>query len=373
MLKSGSWKPELSKSGLSNSGSSRSGSSKSGSPKRFIVPHGHASIGILCLLAAFVSLPSLASAQGTFTLQAPSLSQIAVAPLGSSSADITVGTVNGFAGDVDLSCTVTANTSLTVTDPPVCSVSPATVAPPASASATITTQKDTSTVSYNITITGTAPSTGQITNAPPLTLTVLAVTAQFTITVDRAMSPNSVPAGSGAQGTITINPINGYISPPNSPGITLSCSSITPLVTIPPICSFNPPVVPVDGAPVTSTITISTFGPVTTGAVVHPRGFYALWLPLPLVALAGLGAAVGGKRSRKAWGLLGLFVISGALFLMPACGNTSNTTTTPNGITPPNSYSFVVSGVDSDGVISSNGGSTTTNPTVTLTVTKPAN
>jgi hypothetical protein len=187
------------------------------------------------------------------------------------------------------------------------------------------------------------------------------------------MSPNSVPAGSGAQGIITINPINGYISPTGTPGVTLSCSSITPLVTIPPVCSFNPAVVPVNGVPVTATITISTFGPVTTGALVHPRGFYALWLPLPLLALTGMGAAVGGKRSRKAWGLLGLFVISGALFLMPACANTTTSTTTPNGITPANSYSFVVSGVDSDGVISSNGGLTTTNPTVTLTVTKPAN
>ncbi len=92
-----------------------------------------------------------------------------------------------------------------------------------------------------------------------------------------------------------------------------------------------------------------------------------------MLALAGLGAAVGGKKSRKACGLLAVFVIGGALCLMPACGNTSNQTTTPNGITPNNTYSFVVSGVDTDGVISSNGGTTTTNPTVSLTVTSPTN
>ncbi len=34
-------------------------------------------------------------------------------------------------------------------------------------------------------------------------------------------------------------------------------------------------------------------------------------------------------------------------------------TTTPNGVTPNNSYSFTVSGVDANGVVSSNTGSTT--------------
>jgi hypothetical protein len=93
-----------------------------------------------------------------------------------------------------------------------------------------------------------------------------------------------------------------------------------------------------------------------------------------MLALVGLGAAAGGTRSRKAWGLLALFVITGALFLMPACGsNTGTSTTTPNGVTPNNTYTFTLMGVDSNGVISSNTGTTSTNPTVSLTVTKPAN
>jgi hypothetical protein len=227
----------------------------------------------------------------------------------------------------------------------------------------------TSTVGYSITITGT-PSSG--TQPPPLTLnlTVLAVTPQFTISVEKAVVPSSVPAGSGGEGTITINPINGYSNPV---GVTLSCATITPLVTIPPVCSFNPATVPVNGTPITSTLTISTFGPVTTGAVAAPRSFYALWMPVPMLALVGLGAAAGGKRSRKAWGLLALFVISATLFLTPACGsNTGTSTTTPNGVTPKNSYTFTLMGVDSNGVVSSNTGSTTANPTVSLTVTAPA-
>src|SRR4029077_7733501 len=145
---------------------------------------------------------------------------------------------------------------------------------------------------------------------------------------------------------------------------------------IPPVCSFSYPSgmtsLPVNGVPVTSTVTISTFGPVTTGALTHPGGFHALWLTMPMFAFAGLGAAVGGKKSGKAWGLLALFVMSGALFLTPACGNTTTSTTTPNGVTPNNSYTFTVVGVDADGVISSNTTSNTSaNPTVTLTVTSP--
>ena len=71
--------------------------------------------------------------------------------------------------------------------------------------------------------------------------------------------------------------------------------------------------------------------------------------------------------------MLSLFVLSGVLLLIPACTNTnSNTTTTPNGITPANTYSFTIVGVDTNGVVSSNTGSTTSaGPTVSLTVTAP--
>jgi hypothetical protein len=96
---------------------------------------------------------------------------------------------------------------------------------------------------------------------------------------------------------------------------------------------------------------------------------WAFWLPLPMLALVGVGAAAGGKRTRKAWWLLGLFVLSGSLLLMPACGNTTNKTSTPNGVTPNNTYSFTISGVDANGVVSSNAGAGSTTPTVTMAVT----
>ena len=356
---------------ISHSLMSQSLRSKASNPKllrsKFILWTGHVGVAALCLWAALLTLaaPALAQTQN-FTLAATAFSPDAVQPGGTSSSIITVGAVGGFSGTVTLGCVVTPTN---LTDTPACVVSPATVTPPASASATITTQGPTSTAGYSITITGTASTGTQST--PPLALTVLAVTPQFTISVQKAVVPSSVPAGNGGEGTVTINPINGYVSP--GAGVTLSCATITPLVTIPPVCSFNPPTLQVNGTPISSTLTITTYGPVTTGSAVAPRSFYALWLPLPMLALVGVGAAVGGKRSRKAWGVLTLFVISAVLFLTPACGsNTGTSTTTPNGVTPNNTYTFTLIGVDSDGVISSNTGTTSTNPTVSLTVTTAA-
>src|SRR6202035_2185290 len=137
-----------------------------------------AGISIFCILAALMSVSS-ASAQADFTLQAASFSPDAVAPGGTASSNITIGTVNGFTGTVALTCQVTS--SQTTTSPPSCAVSPATVTPPSGATATITTTGQTSPVSYTITITGTGPSTTHST--PPQSLAVLAVSQQFTITV----------------------------------------------------------------------------------------------------------------------------------------------------------------------------------------------
>lgn len=351
----------------SSSGLSKPESSK---PRARRIVLAAARIWALCLLAVFLTLPAPASAQ-SFTLQAPSLSEVAVDPGGSSAANISVGTVNGFSGTVDLTCQVAPVQAQTIVDAPACTVSPGSVTPPANASATITTKGDTSQVRYAVTITGTSASNNQTTTTAPLYMTVLDVAPQFTITVEKAVEPASVPAGNNGVTTININPINGYVSP--APGVTLSCSSITPLVNFPPVCSFSPNPVPPGVA--TSRLTIITYGPINTTVenTVPARNFYgsfwALWLPVPMLVVVGLGAATGGKRSRKAWGVLGLLVLSATLFLMPACGNTTPQKKTPNGVTPNNTYSFTISGVDAAGNISSNAGSGSTNPTASLTVT----
>jgi hypothetical protein len=317
-------------------------------------------------------LAPAAHAQGTteFNLSTTSLDPVAIAPGGTSSSSIRVDPVNGFTGTVTLGCQVTSTQATTST--PVCTVSPTTVTPSATATATITSTTQTTTVGYSVTITAAGPTTTY--SAPPLQLTVLAVTPEFTITVVSAVAPSSVPAGSGAEGTVSVNPVNGYLTP-TSGGITLYCSSITPLVTIAPVCSFTYPGnasnLILGANPQTVTLTISTFGPVTSGATAHPRIFYASWLSLPLLGLVGVGA-VGGKRSRGALALLVLVMVSASFLLLPSCSSTTATsTTTPNGVTPANTYTFTIGGIDSNGVISSNAGTTTSAPTVTLTVTAP--
>ncbi len=334
---------------------------------------GRGSLVTFCFLVLF-ALTVPVSAQD-FTLSASPLSPDAVAPTGVSSTVVSLVPGTGFVGPVTLACTVTPSVQITSTSFPVCTVSPSSLAGSGSASATITTSSTTPQIGYTITITGTDGS-GSVTTQP-LTLTVLAITPQFTITVQSALAPSSVVAGKGAQGTISVNPLSGY-STPTGGYITLFCSSITPLVTIAPVCSFTYPSgqkgVTISGnSPATSTITVTSYGPITTGSVVHPRNFYALWLPIPMLGIVCLGVATGGKKSRKAWGVMGLFIISGALLLLPACANTTATpsTSTPNGTTPANTYTFTILGVDTDGVVSSNSGSSSTNPTVTLTVTAP--
>jgi hypothetical protein len=324
-----------------------------------------------CFLVVLVST-TMARAQGTteFTLSAATLSPQAVVPGGTSATSITIGSVNGFTGTVNLGCTVSATQM--VTDAPVCTVSPSSVTPPATATATITSQSKTTTIGYDVTITGTGPTTTYTT--PPLGLTVLAVTPQFTIAIQTAMSPSSVPAGNAAQGVISVTPVNGYSTPPGG-GITLYCSSVTPLVTIPPTCLFayaNNKNLPLVDSPGSVTLTIKTAGTTVIGAAPHPRSFYALWLSIPGLGLVGVGTAVGGKRSAKALAVLSILLVCGCLLLLPACVNqlSNGTVGTPNGITPANTYTFTIVGVDSDGVVSSNTG-TSTGPTMTLTVTAP--
>lgn len=332
---------------------------------------GHMVRVTVCLSAVF-ALVTVAMGQGTseFTLQPSALNPSAVAPGGVSSTTIQLAAAqgSGFTGTVALTCQVTA--SISTTDPPICTLSPTAVTVPGTAVATITTKPTTTQTLYSIAITGTGPTTTY--TSPVLDFTVLAVTPQFTITVQSAVAPSSVTAGSGGEGVVSVNPSNGYATPAG--GITLACGSISPLVAISPVCSFSPngPNLRINGGQaVLSTLSITTFGPIVTGESVHPRTFYALWLPIPLLGMVGVGAAAGGKRPRKAWGLIALFVVSASLLLIPACGNTTNTVTTPNGITPANTYTLTIVGVDQNGVVSSNVSSTNTGPTVSLTVTAP--
>ena len=207
----------------------------------------------LCLLATVLALPAAASAQTASPCRQRRSRPLRCPRAAPRLPPLRSETSNGFSGTVDLSCAVTPTAGLT--DPPSCLVSPATVTVPGSASATITTKGDTPTLSYAVTITGTAPSR-QSTTTEPEDVTVLAIAPQFTVTIQRPVQPGSVPAGNGGQGKVNINPISGYISPAG--GVTLSCNSITPLVIYPPYCSFSPNPVTVTGSTVTSTLTVNS-------------------------------------------------------------------------------------------------------------------
>lgn len=315
--------------------------------------------GTLCVVGALVAS---ASAQD-FTLQMqPFPSPAAIDPGGTTAAGLTISALNGFNGTVDLACQVTLASTGQVVTSPACTVSPQAVTLPASATATITTSGSTTPGLYTVAVTATASGTTN-SQSTQQNLTVLAVVPQFTITVTQQVEPSSVHAGSGAKGTISINPIYGYVIP--SGGVTLSCASVTPLVTLPPTCSFTPN--PVLNGQTSSTLLISTIGPPPTAAVVHPVPVYALWLPLPLLVVAGVGV-FRGKRSQRAVWLQVLLVLGAVILLMPACATT--TTTTPNNpnnlITPKDAYTFTLTGVDSNGVVSGNTG--TSAASVTLTV-----
>jgi len=334
-----------------------------------------AGLVLACACAALVLVPA-ALAQPDFTLTAPgSMSPDATAPGGTSSANLTMVAGSGFVGPVTLGCTVTPTVAITSSFFPTCVVSPATLTASGGASATVTTYLQTPQISYTITFTGTDGSGTQTTQ---LNLTVLSVSPQFTITVQRAVAPSSVVAGTGATAVVNVNPLDGY-STPSGGYITLYCASITPLVTVAPVCSFstNPTKsLQINGdTTVSSTLTISTFGPISCAAV-YSRSFYAFWLSIPMMGLVGLGATARDKKRRKVWGVMALFVLGGALLLLPACGNTINntctsSTTAPNGTTPANTYTFTIIGVDSNGVVSSNSSSTSGGASVSLGVTAP--
>ena len=300
---------------------------------------------------SFVVLSSLVSAFGqNILLQATPLNPSSVVPGVTSTSTITVSALNGFSGTVDLTCVVTP---VQATGMPTCAPSPLSVTPPAQASLTFSTTSATPSTLYTATVTGTS---GTLASSVTLNVTVLAVTREYTITVTTPVSPTSVHAGSGATGIVTVTPINGYAGK-----VTVSCSAIAPTATPAPSCAFSPATVDVtNSTPQTTTLTISTTGPSAARSV--PRVFYAILLPVPGLALVGLGLGRAG-RGKKLLSLFILSLISSILLLMPACGSSSSSTSTSTTSTPKNTYSFTLTGADANSIAPSNG-----NQTVSLTV-----
>jgi hypothetical protein len=94
---------------------------------------------------------------------------------------------------------------------------------------------------------------------------------------------------------------------------------------------------------------------------------YGLALALPALALIGAGA---GRRGRKKWlGLFLLMTLAGSILFLPACGQNNVMLNNPNSlITPKNTYTFTLTGVDANGEGPSNAVSTSAQASVALTV-----
>jgi hypothetical protein len=261
----------------------------------------------------------------------------------SATATLTLQPANNFTGQVNLGCTVSPQKA----NGPTCVLSQTTVTPPAQPSVTLQTFSNTPAVLYTATVTATSTSSTTVATVI-LTDTVVVVIPDYTISIDTAISPTSLHAGSGATVVLDITPVSytGTVTP--------VCTMITPAVALSPICTFNPATVAVSGAePVPTTLTISTTGPNTTTIASHTRRFgpmLALWLLIPGFAFCGFAPKRPSQRSGfLRWLFLRLTLSS--VLLLPSCSSMSTST---SGNTPNNTYSITISGVDANQVGPSN-------------------
>jgi hypothetical protein len=321
---------------------------------------------LLSLLAA--AQVSIAFGQ-SFSIAASPLSPLAgVNPGDDSTSVISLTETGGFDSPVSFSCVATS-TQFT-SNLPTCSVSPASAVPPAQPGLTVTTSPATAAGQYTITITATGGS--EAPQTATLFLNVQVVPEDYTLTISKPISPGAVIAGYGAEATVTVTPIGSYGDATPSNQVTLSCLAITPTVTAPPYCSFQPATVTVEnGVTPTSVLTVSTYGSATqtTAENSKPRIFYGCCFALPAIALLGVGPK--GSLRRKLMGLFLLMTIAGGLLLLPSCGSTTILNNNSGLVTPKNTYTITLTAVDQNGVSPSNtsGSGTAGQAAVSLTVT----
>ncbi len=189
-----------------------------------------------------------------------------------------------------------------------------------------------------------------------------------TYTVDAGTAnPASIKAGSSTTATITVNPQPGYVG-----DITLSCS-ISPAFlktdtsVIPPTCSLNPTSVTVTagGVPPTTELTFNAAAaPKTSGSLFRSsRALYALWMPIPGLALIGFGIGSINSRRKKWLGLLPLGILLAGVIVISGCVNYVHL---GNVGTPPGPYTITVTGIDAVGLTQASNATGTTNQVVVM-------
>ena len=171
-----------------------------------------------------------------------------------------------------------------------------------------------------------------------------------------SVTPNPLPSGQSAKGTVTIGSDNGFTG-----SISLTCS-VQPATAQTPTCSLSPTLAQVStGQSIDSTLTISTSS--SRGSLTAPAAPPGAWqrylIGLPVGGLALIGMGILPRRSKKnrirAIALASM-IFSGLTFQMACGGDTSQSVT----ITAPCSYTITI-----------NGSSGSTQHATTLSITVP--
>lgn len=176
----------------------------------------------------------------------------------------------------------------------------------------------------------------------PLVITP-APTPTFNLTTGSSTSA-SVVAGGTATSTLTVTPTGGF-----NQAVSFSCTGLPAESS----CSFSPASVTPDGAALTTTLTIATTAPRTTG-------FNVTFVVAGLLLLGGWGTA------RVRWPRMRPVAAGFALALLPSCGGGGDGGTEPPplpaGGTPAGTYPIVITAT-------SGSGTTAVTRTVTITLT----
>ena len=307
----------------------------------FTVPGSDLNAGANTLTATYVGDSNYSGSTGTgsvtvipasFTLKVPALAIAAGATAGNT-ATVTATPANGFAGVVNLSCSVTTSPT-SATSPVTCAVNSSvnlTGTGAVTGTLTVTSTASTTGGAYTVMVSGADAVTGKVTAS---TTTQVTVTAQPAIALTAA-GTISIAAGATTDNTtaLAITPAGGFTG-----SVALSCAvSSAPTGAVDPVtCSLSPASVTLSGtAAGSSTLTINSTAPTTTTASLarsreRMRGIGGAVLAFACVVLAP-------ARRRKVITRLALLFASVAVvsISMAGCGGSTSksggggTTTVP--------------------------------------------
>jgi hypothetical protein len=225
---------------------------------------------------------------------------------------VSVNPTNGFAGTVNLACTVAppagASNAVTCAVPASVSVTGATAV-----TATLTAASTSSTTAAAYALTVTATSSG-ITQTTTVNVTVSQPAPAFYALTSSANISLSPGATTGNTSAITVIPHNGFTGT-----VALTCAFTSNAATNPATCSLSPASVEItNGGALTSTLTINTTG----SSSAHNEVKKLFWPSTSGAAVAFLLFFLTPRRRSHWLGMLGLLVVFAGL-AGTGCGGSS--------------------------------------------------